>query len=66
MLRQKHRKPVEDESATLTRRRLIQGALATGGILGLTTSPQLPSFAQGGPREPTAAGTGPALQLRRD
>jgi len=46
---------------TLSRRRLLEGALVAGGVLGLT--PQLPSFAQEARREPAAAAPGLALRL---
>ncbi len=62
MRSQPHREP-EDESATVSRRRLLQTALASGGVFGLATASQPPSSAQEAPRQSAAAAPGLALQL---
>jgi 2-methylcitrate dehydratase PrpD len=56
---QPHGTQVQDKRLTVTRRRLLHGALATGGMLGLTASPKL--FAQRAAGEQSAA---PGLALR--
>ncbi len=59
MLGTPHRKHWDRESKTLSRRRFLEGALSTGGMLGLFASPRLPAQ-QALPEAP-----GIALQLAR-